>query len=181
MHVLIENALRQDRRILSEYDSKRLLSSYGIPVTKERLVHTPSELREAIRQIGFPLVIKGCSSTLAHKTEQGLVFLDIRNDQEAEAAFQNAMARMAESDKAVLVQELVKGRRELVAGMTRDPQFGPCVMFGLGGIFTEILKDISFRVAPIQKEMPWKWPEKSRAIKSWMKFGECRLQHGEAV
>jgi len=88
---------------------------------------------------------------LAHKTEQGLVFLDIRNDQEAEAAFQNAMARMAESDKAVLVQEWVKGRRELVAGMTRDPQFGPCVMFGLGGIFTEVLKDISFRVAPIEK------------------------------
>jgi acetyl-CoA synthetase (ADP-forming) len=151
MHVLIENALRQDRRILSEYESKRLLSSYGIPVTKERLVHTPSELMEAVRQIGYPLVIKGCSSTLAHKTEQGLVFLDIRNDQEAEAAFQSAMARMAEPDKAVLVQELVKGRRELVAGMTRDPQFGPCVMFGLGGIFTEILKDISFRVAPIQK------------------------------
>jgi succinyl-CoA synthetase beta subunit len=151
MHVLIENALKQDRKILSEYESKELLSSYGIPVTKERLVHTPSELRGAVRQIGYPLVMKGCSSTLAHKTEQGLVFLDIRNDQEAEAAFHNAMARMVESDKAVLVQELVKGRRELVAGMTRDPQFGPCVMFGLGGIFTEILKDISFRVAPIQK------------------------------
>jgi acetyl-CoA synthetase (ADP-forming) len=151
IHVLIENALRQDRKILSEYESKKLLSSYGIPVTKERLVHTPSELREAVRQIGYPLVIKGCSSTLAHKTEQDLVFLDIRNDQEAEAAFQNAIARMAESDKAVLVQELVKGRRELVAGMTRDPQFGPCVMFGLGGIFTEVLKDISFRVAPIEK------------------------------
>jgi len=151
MHVLIENALRQDRKILSEYESKKLLNSYGIPVTKERLVHAPSELWEAVRQIGYPLVIKGCSSTLAHKTERGLVFLDIRNDEEAEAAFQNAMARMAESDKAVLVQELVKGRRELVAGMTRDPQFGPCVMFGLGGIFAEILKDISFRVAPIQK------------------------------
>ena len=151
IHVLIENALRQDRKILTEYESKKLLSSYGIPVTKERLVHNPSELREAVRQIGYPLVIKGCSSTLAHKTEQGLVFLDIRNDQEAEAAFQNAMARMTESDKAVLVQEWVKGRRELVAGMTRDPQFGPCVMFGLGGIFTEVLKDISFRVAPIEK------------------------------
>ena len=61
------------------------------------------------------------------------------------------MAKIAESDRAVLVQELVKGRRELVAGMTRDPQFGPCVMFGLGGIFTEVLRDISFRVAPIEK------------------------------
>lgn len=151
IHVLIENALKQDRKILSEYESKKLLSSYGIPVTKELLVHNPSELKEAVRQIGYPLVMKGCSSTLAHKTEQGLVFLDIRNDQEAEAAFQNAMARMTESDRAVLVQELVRGRRELVAGMTRDPQFGPCVMFGLGGIFTEVLKDISFRVAPIEK------------------------------
>ena len=149
--VMIENALKQDRKILSEYESKKLLSSYGIPVTKEFLVHNPSELMKAVRQIGYPLVMKGCSPTLAHKTEQGLVFLDIRNDQEAQAAFQDAMARMAESGKAVLVQELVRGRRELVAGMTRDPQFGPCVMFGLGGIFTEILKDISFRVAPIEK------------------------------
>ena len=149
--VMIENALKQDRKILSEYESKKLLSSYGIPVTKEFLVHNPSELMKAVRQIGYPLVMKGCSPTLAHKTEQGLVFLDIRNDQEAQAAFQDAMARMAESGKAVLVQELVRGRRELVAGMTRDPQFGPCVMFGLGGIFTEILKDVSFRVAPIER------------------------------
>jgi acetate---CoA ligase (ADP-forming) subunit beta len=151
INALIENALKQDRKILSEYESKKFLASYGIPVTKEHLVHNLSELREAARQIGYPLAIKGSSSTLAHKTEQGLVFLDIRNDREADAAFQDAMAKMAESDRAVLVQELVKGRRELVAGMTRDPQFGPCVMFGLGGIFTEVLRDISFRVAPIEK------------------------------
>jgi acetate---CoA ligase (ADP-forming) subunit beta len=151
INALIENALKQDRKILSEYESKKFLGSYGIPVTKEHLVHNLSELRAAVHQIGYPLVIKGSSSTLAHKTEQGLVFLDVRNEQEAETAFHNAMAKMPESDRAVLVQELVKGRRELVAGMTRDPQFGPCVMFGLGGIFTEVLKDISFRVAPIEK------------------------------
>jgi acetyl-CoA synthetase (ADP-forming) len=151
VNVIIENALKQNRKSLSEYESKKLLSAYGIPVTKERLVYTLSELMEAAHQIGYPLAIKGCSPTLAHKTEQGLVFLDIRSDQEAETAFQNAVARMPQSDRAVLVQELVKGRRELVAGMTRDPQFGPCVMFGLGGIFTEILRDISFRVAPIEK------------------------------
>ena len=148
---LVENALSQGRKTLSEHESKMLLGSYGIPVTRERLVRSPSELKEAVGQIGYPLVVKGCSSSLAHKTEQGLVFLDIRNDEEADAAFQNAMAKMAEPDRAVLVQEFVKGRRELVAGMTRDSQFGPCVMFGLGGIFTEILKDVSFRVAPIQK------------------------------
>ncbi len=148
---IIEDALKQDRTLLSEYESKQLLSSYGIPVTRERLARNRSELLEAAHLIGYPLVIKGCSSTLAHKTEQGLVFLDIRSDQEAVAAFQNAMEKMPASDRAVLVQELVRGRRELVGGMTRDPQFGPCVMFGLGGIFTEILKDISFRVAPIDK------------------------------
>ena len=77
--------------------------------------------------------------------------MDIRNVEEARAAFTEIMDAMDDDDKAVLVQEMVKGQRELVVGLTRDPQFGPCVMFGLGGIFTEILKDISFRVAPLKK------------------------------
>ena len=77
--------------------------------------------------------------------------MDIRNIEEAREAFKEIMGAMDGGEKAVLVQEMVKGQRELVVGLTRDPQFGPCVMFGLGGIFTEVLKDISFRVAPLEK------------------------------
>jgi acetyl-CoA synthetase (ADP-forming) len=80
-----------------------------------------------------------------------LIRVDIRNGEEATAAFEEIRAHMG-TDFGVLVQEMVKGQRELVVGLTRDPQFGPCVMFGLGGIFTEILKDISFRVAPLEKK-----------------------------
>jgi acetyl-CoA synthetase (ADP-forming) len=96
--------------------------------------------------------MKGSSSELAHKTEKGLIRVDIRNDDEALKTFDEFMKNMGDiKNPAVLVQEMVKGQRELVVGMTRDPQFGPCVMFGLGGIFTEILKDVSFRKAPLEK------------------------------
>lgn len=148
---IIEKALKEGRGVLSEHESKELLRAYEIPVTREIVVKTQEELKKATGEIGYPLVMKGCASDLAHKTEQGLVKVDLRNDEEALAAFQEITTNMQDQTKAVLVQELIKGSRELMVGLTRDAQFGPCVMFGLGGIFTEILKDISFRVAPIEK------------------------------
>jgi acetyl-CoA synthetase (ADP-forming) len=148
---IVEKALREGRKTLSEYESKEFLRSYGIPATREILVHNREECAKAAHAIGYPLVLKACSPQLAHKTEKGLVRLDLRSDQELILAFDDLTSRMEGNGKNVLVQELIKGPRELVAGMTRDPQFGPCVMFGLGGIFTEILKDIAFRVAPLEK------------------------------
>lgn len=148
---IIEKALKEGRGVLSEHEAKELLSVYKIPVAREMVAKTEGDLTKATNDIGYPLVMKGCSPDLTHKTEQGLVKVDLRNDEEARAAFQEIMNNMQGQQKAVLVQELVRGSRELMVGMTRDAQFGPCVMFGLGGIFTEILKDISFRVAPIEK------------------------------
>ena len=81
-----------------------------------------------------------------------MIRLDVRNENEARIAFDEISSAMQGDDKAVLVQQMVKGQRELVAGLTRDPQFGPCVMFGLGGIFTEALADVSFRVAPLNDQ-----------------------------
>ncbi|MFO7599159.1 MAG: acetate--CoA ligase family protein [Candidatus Desulfacyla sp.] len=147
---MIAKALAEGRNTLSEYESKQVLSAYGIPVTREVLVSDIQGLVGAAADIGYPLVLKGCSSDIAHKTEKGLIRVDIRNEAEAKSAFEEIVANM-KPGAAVLVQEMVKGQRELVIGLTRDPQFGPCVMFGLGGIFTEILKDISFRVAPLEK------------------------------
>ena len=148
---ILEKALAEGRSALSEYEAKQFLKTYQIPVTRERAVTDKEGLKAAIEEIGFPLVLKGCASTIAHKTGKGLIEVDIRNMEEALGAFQNIMARMTGEDSQVLVQEMIKGQRELVVGLTRDPQFGPCVMFGLGGIFTEVLKDISFRVAPLEK------------------------------
>jgi acetyl-CoA synthetase (ADP-forming) len=149
---LIRNAQQEGRATLSEYEAKQLLAAYDIPVTQERLVRERAELAAAARQIGYPLVMKGCAARIAHKTEKNLVRVDVRNEAEALACYDALMAAMAaEADAAVLVQEMVAGRRELVVGLTRDPQFGACVMFGLGGIFTEILKDITFRKAPLEQ------------------------------
>jgi len=148
---IIDEALKENRATLSEYESKMVLASYGLPVTPEKLVKTPAELNKAAAQIGYPLVLKGCAPNIAHKTEKGLIRLDIRNAEEAAAAFEEIMADMNGAGKAVLVQQMIRGQRELVLGLTRDPQFGPCVMFGLGGIFTEVLNDTVFRVAPLEK------------------------------
>jgi len=142
--------LAQGRTVLSEHESKQFLASYGIPATTEVVISEPSQLISACKEIGYPVVLKGCSSQLSHKTERGAVKVDIRSDDEALRAFTEIKRSMDLQEGGVLVQELVKGKRELMAGLTRDPQFGPCVMFGLGGIFTEILKDVAFRVAPLE-------------------------------
>ena len=150
---IINNALKEGRTTLTEYESKQVLASYDLPVTREKLVSSLEDLLKAAEQIGYPLVIKGSSAEIAHKTETGLIRVDVRNDEESTLAFREISAAMnGAGDGAVLVQQMVKGQRELVVGLTRDAQFGPCVMFGLGGIFTEILKDTAFRVAPLGKQ-----------------------------
>ncbi|MFC1863712.1 acetate--CoA ligase family protein [Thermodesulfobacteriota bacterium] len=149
---IIRDVLSEGRTILSEHESKALLREYYIPVTNEIEVFNIDSFKKAVKEIGFPLVIKGCGSKLSHKTERNLVRVDIRSEEESVEIFDEIMLEVKDDGGAVLVQEMVKGRRELLAGLTRDPQFGPCVMFGLGGILTEVLKDISFRVAPLEKK-----------------------------
>lgn len=149
---IIKNALNEGRSTLSESESKEVLGAYGIPVTKEIEVTSADALKKAVSEIGFPLVIKGCGSKLSHKTERNLVRVNIREENEALTAFDEIMNEIKSDDGTILVQEMIKGDRELVAGLIRDAQFGPCVMFGLGGIFTEVLKDICFRPAPLEKK-----------------------------
>jgi len=163
---IINNALKEGRTTLTEYESKQVLASYDLPVTREKLVRSLEDLLKAAEQIGYPLVIKGSSAEIAHKTETGLIRVDVRNDEESTLAFREISAAMnGAGDGAVLVQQMVKGQRELVVGLTRDAQFGPCVMFGLGGIFTEILKDTVFRVAPLEKQDALEMMQEIRANK----------------
>ena len=162
---IIDQALKENRSALSEYESKLVLASYGLPVTREMLIRTPEELEKAAAELGYPLVLKGCSADIAHKTEKGLIRLDIRNAAEAVTAFEEIMAGMNGSGGAVLVQQMIRGQRELVLGLTRDPQFGPCVMFGLGGIFTEVLNDTAFRVAPLEKRDALEMMQEIKACK----------------
>ncbi|MDO8785811.1 MAG: acetate--CoA ligase family protein [Syntrophales bacterium] len=149
---VMERALKRGQTILSEYQSKKLLAGYGIPVTRENLVNSEEEAVRAAREIGFPVALKGCSPEATHKTELKLIELNLRDQTSVVEAYRKIMNNAGGVPlDGVLVQEMIEGERELVVGMTRDVQFGPCVMFGLGGIFTEILNDVSFRVAPLER------------------------------
>jgi acetate---CoA ligase (ADP-forming) subunit beta len=143
----VEEALAQGQAALTEYAAKRFLSGFGIPTCREALASdTEGAVTEAAR-IGFPVVVKASGVTLLHKTEVGGVALNLRTTQEVREESQRLLN--IPGCQALLVQEMVRGDRELVCGLTRDAQFGPCVMFGLGGIFTETLDDAVFRLAPL--------------------------------
>jgi succinyl-CoA synthetase beta subunit len=136
---------------LSEAESKALLARHGVPVPGEALVSTPEEAAEAADQVGYPVVVKLCGAAIAHKTERGLVKLGLRDAPAVQAAAAEllAAARPEDGDVALLVAQMVSGARELIAGFVRDDEFGPCVMLGIGGIFSEALGDVAFRLAPI--------------------------------
>ena len=162
---IIEDALKRGDKALNEYESKRLLDAYSIPVTKEFVATSITEALSFAKQIGYPVVLKGSSRTLTHKTEHKLIELGIDSDQALEKAYHALEERGKDQLDGILVQQLVKGERELVAGLIRDPQFGPCVMFGLGGIFTEVLKDVTFRVAPLEMRDALEMMDEIRARK----------------
>ncbi len=149
---ILEKAVSEKRTTLSEYESKQILSEYQIPITRELLVHDEKNLIIAAKKIGYPLVLKGCDARIAHKTEKNLIRTNVINEKKAITAFNDIQSCMNKNNAAVIVQEMIIGKRELVAGMIRDQQFGPCVMFGIGGIFTEIFNDVTFRIAPITKK-----------------------------
>ncbi len=148
---LITQALKAGQRTLSEYQSKQLLSAYGIPVTREFLAQDKKQAVEFAKKLGYPVVLKGCSPALTHKTERQLVAVKLRDENEVKEAFDAITKRAGEPMDGILVQEMISGARELVVGLTRDEQFGPCAMLGLGGIFVEILKQVTFRIAPLEE------------------------------
>lgn len=149
IHAILQTARQKGQKALSEYESKLVLAAYGIPTVKEELVTTAEEAVAAAGRIGYPVVAKVCSPEITHKTEGGLVALNLRDEAELTRAVREIQEKSGQPNVPVLVQAMLKGARELVLGMTRDPLFGPCVMFGLGGIFTEALGDVAFRPAPL--------------------------------
>jgi succinyl-CoA synthetase beta subunit len=140
-------------RTLSEHESKRLLASTGVPVLDERLATDAGDAVIAARTLGAPVVLKLCGSGVAHKTERGLVRLGLRGDDEVRHAAGDLLAAARPDDFAVgvLVAPMVHGNRELIAGVHRDPQFGPCVMIGIGGVLAEAVGDVAFRLVPVEQ------------------------------
>jgi succinyl-CoA synthetase beta subunit len=148
---IIGPAIRIGQKALSEYDAKRFLSGHGIPVAEMRLCRTPEKAAESAAAIGWPVVVKACSPDLLHKSEHGAVHLNLASGEAVKQACRQLAAGGHTDIDGYLVEAMLCGRRELVAGMTRDPQFGPCVMLGAGGVFTEVLDDTVFRVAPFER------------------------------
>jgi acetyltransferase len=135
-------------RVLDEYDSKHLLAKWHIPVVDEKLAHTFSEAEKAVQEMGFPVVLKGLLPGEIHKTDLGLICLGITAETELKDAYQRIQEKM-ESRGRILIQRQVRIDYELIAGFLLDDQFGPCVMFGLGGILAELQPDIVFSLAPL--------------------------------
>jgi acetyltransferase len=139
---------------LSESNAKTVLEKYGIPVTREITAASADEAVSKAQNIGYPVVLKVDSPDILHKTEAGGIKLNLKGDDEVRAAYSeiicNARAyKMDARINGVSVQEMLAEGTEVIVGVTRDPAFGPVIMFGLGGIFVEVLKDVSFRVAPV--------------------------------
>ncbi|MCX7634389.1 MAG: acetate--CoA ligase family protein [Syntrophales bacterium] len=144
---IINDAQAKGLKVLNEYEAKRFLAAFGVPVCREVVASSGEAAAAAAEAMGYPVALKAFGSTLMHKTELGGVALDLRDRQ--------VVIREAErllkipGCEGILVQEMVRGIREFVCGLIRDPSFGPTVMFGLGGVMTEILNDTVFRVAPL--------------------------------
>jgi acetyl-CoA synthetase (ADP-forming) len=139
------------RRTLAEHDSLALLHDHGIPVVAETVVDTPAGAARAATTLGFPVVVKAAGDRIAHKTERGLVRLGLRSAPEVEVAAAQVLDATGPDDGAValVVAPMLRGTRELIAGLHRDDQFGPCVMVGIGGVLAEALADVAIRLAPI--------------------------------
>lgn len=165
---LRRHATGQD--FLGEHESKQILAQIGVPVPRETAVSTPEQAVAAAHDIGFPVVLKGLHPGIGHKSDAGLVQLDLRSPVQVQEAYANICAAVAarrlnrNSDFLVLVQEMIRGGIELILGVKRDPTFGPTVVFGLGGVYVEIFRDIAVHVAPITHAQARAMLEEVKAI-----------------
>ncbi len=153
----VQTLLREAKQNLTEHQGKELLAQYGIPVTKEEVATSAEHALKISESIPFPLALKIDSPDILHKTEAGGLKLNINNQEELMTAYNEVLVNAKNYNpqahiNGVLIQEMVLGGTEVIIGLKNDPQFGPTIMFGLGGIFVEILKDVSLRVAPITKD-----------------------------
>ena len=149
---LIEKARRSQSGSLSEHDAKQLLTAYGVPAIDETVVFDEeSAVREA-QEMGFPVVLKGVGAGLLHKTERGLVHLNVTGNDAVRQAVRDITAAAGTELEGLLLQRQVTGKREFVVGLFRDGHFGPMVMFGVGGVFAEALSDVAFGLAPLTEQ-----------------------------
>jgi acyl-CoA synthetase (NDP forming) len=148
---IINRAKAQGRTTLTEAEAKEVLKKYGVPVVEEKIVKSIEEAESTAEKTGYPLVLKGLGARLTHKTERGLVKLNLKNKEDVRSAALYIKDAAGSDLEGFLIQPMLEGKREFVAGLFHDNQFGPTVMFGLGGIFTEAIGDVVFSIAPLDE------------------------------
>ena len=154
---IIEEAKRISRTLLTEIESKALLSEAGIPVIETKLATSRKEAVVMSKKLGFPVALKIVSPDITHKSDVGGVKLGLKTSKQVEVAYDEIISAAKQKyPKAIIdgvsVQKMARSGTEVIVGMTKDAQFGPVLMFGLGGILVELLKDVSFRIVPLEKE-----------------------------
>jgi acetate---CoA ligase (ADP-forming) subunit beta len=155
VHKIIQIA-KKEKRPLLETEAKELLREYGIPVPDFKLIKSEDEIVGLAKEINFPIVMKIVSPDIIHKTEAGGVKVGIKDEKEAKAAYQDIIYKVKKYKKeakisGVIAYSMIPQETEIIIGMMKDLCFGSTIMFGLGGIFVEILKDISFRILPLEE------------------------------
>ncbi len=180
---IITAARKEGRVLLTEVEAKDILADAGLPVVPTVLARTQREAVSMAKNIGFPVVLKIVSPQVVHKTDVGGVKLDLRNASQVKAAYRDIVSSIhARVPKArvdgVSVQQMACPGIEVIIGMSKDPQFGPVMMFGLGGILVELLKDVSFRIVPLTKRDA---AEMVREVKSYPLLEGYRGREGVDV
>lgn len=153
---VIEKARKESRTVLTEMESKELLRSLGIPTTEMMLATTKEEAVAMSKKVGYPCVLKVSSQDISHKSDAGGVKVGLADAEAVAEAWDAIMSSCKAYDpkaaiEGVTVQDMAKPGLEVIVGMATDPQFGPVLMFGLGGVWVEVLKDVSFKLAPLTK------------------------------
>ena len=153
---IIQKALQEKRYELLEPEAKELIETFGIKTTRHIITSSPADAIQAAVSIGYPVVLKIVSPDISHKTDVGGVKLGIKDDGDVKDAYNEIMRNVKKKQPdariyGILVQEMATPSTEVIVGGLRDPQFGPAVMFGLGGIFVEVFKDVAFRIAPVEE------------------------------
>ncbi|OYT56165.1 MAG: acetyl-CoA synthetase [Desulfurococcales archaeon ex4484_217_2] len=154
---ILTKAKEEGRKTLLEHEAKKLCEIFGIPIAKSFLAKTSDEALKIANKLGYPVVLKIVSPDILHKTDVGGVIVNIKNDKELVEAYNKILKNVREKKpeakiEGILVQEMVPEGVEVIVGAIKDPFFGYAIMFGLGGIFVEILRDVSFRIVPLTEE-----------------------------
>lgn len=152
---VVEAARREGRTLLTEIEAKNLLRQAGLSVVDTKLARNEDEAVSLAREFGFPVVLKIASADVVHKTDAGGVKLNLKTSAQVAKAYEDIMKSIKEKYpqakiQGVSVQKMAKPGVEVIIGMSKDAQFGPVIMFGLGGVWVEVLKDVSFRIVPME-------------------------------